>query len=298
MDALQMRPPQDPQIIEDAKKQDWYVDFDDVNPEAREILETYSGVAQGDVVQHVKDIVSSPSPRKPSLPVQATNHPFQSENFVYPCIGMVKFLDIEISKTPCYPEILRRLSSGEHYLEVGCCFGQELRRLLLDGAPATNLHATDLDLSFAALGHLLFRDAHRLPPSTFVAADILDPAADELERQLQGKSSIVSASLFFHLFDHAQGVAIGKRLVGLLDKSRKGLVVGGQVGGEEYERKSWLGMDLYVHGAESFRAMWREIGEATGTTWEVEMREERLVPTSVLESGKRYYMMRFVARQL
>lgn len=52
-----MRPAQDPQVVRQAKEQDWYIEFDDINPVARDILEKYSGIAPADVVSHVKDIV-------------------------------------------------------------------------------------------------------------------------------------------------------------------------------------------------------------------------------------------------
>ncbi|KAJ3475051.1 hypothetical protein NLG97_g9594 [Lecanicillium saksenae] len=121
-----MRPPQDAEVIRQAKKQGWYIDFDDINPQAREILERYSGIAPADVVPHVKDI------RERAIQI-----------FVYPCIGMVKFLDIEIAKLPCYDEIKQRLTAGgEKYLEVGCCFGQELRKLVVDGVSASSCSAT------------------------------------------------------------------------------------------------------------------------------------------------------------
>ncbi|OAA74900.1 hypothetical protein LEL_06888 [Akanthomyces lecanii RCEF 1005] len=277
-----MRPAQDPEVVRKAKEQDWYIDFDDVNPQAREILERYSGIPPGDVVEHVKDI------RERAISI-----------FAYPCIGMVKFLDIEVSKTPCYSEILQRLtSSGATYLEVGCCFGQELRQLILDGAPPSSLHGTDLDLDFASLGYALFRDRDRLPPSSFIAADILDP--ESALSQLVGKVDIIGASLFFHLFDYEQGVAIGKRLVGLLAPGgAKGLMTGGQVGGKEgFEKKSWLGQDLYVYSEDSWRRLWDEVGEATGTRWEVTVREDKIVPTSVLASNGHYFVMRWVVRQL
>ncbi|KAJ2955774.1 hypothetical protein NQ176_g11374 [Zarea fungicola] len=86
-------PIQDPETIRKAKEQDWWLTFDDVNPHARDILEKYSGIAPADVVQHVRDI------RDRAI-----------EIFVYPCIGTLKFLDIEIDRTPCYDEIKQRIA--------------------------------------------------------------------------------------------------------------------------------------------------------------------------------------------
>lgn len=55
-----MRPPQDPATIAKAKEQDWYIEFDDINAKARNVLEKYSGIAPADVVPRVKEIVSLP----------------------------------------------------------------------------------------------------------------------------------------------------------------------------------------------------------------------------------------------
>jgi hypothetical protein len=50
--------------------------------------------------------------------------------FPYPCIGMYRFLDLSILSTDVYPEVLRRLKGGEKLLDLGCCFGQEIRQLV------------------------------------------------------------------------------------------------------------------------------------------------------------------------
>jgi hypothetical protein len=39
-----------------------------------------------------------------------------------------------ISLSPDYPAVLQRLKSGnENFLDLGCCFGQELRKVAADG---------------------------------------------------------------------------------------------------------------------------------------------------------------------
>lgn len=170
---------------------------------------------------------------------------------------------------------------------------------MLDGAPASSLRGTDLDLDFATLGHALFRDRDRLPASAFVAADMLDPGPSALD-QLVGTVGIVGASLFFHLFDYEQGVAIAKRLVGLLAPGEKGLMTGGQIGGRRqfFEKKHWVGQDVYIYSVDSWRKLWDEVGEATGTRWEVTVREKKISPVSELMTDDLYYVMRWVVRQL
>lgn len=43
---------------------------------------------------------------------------------------MFRFLDFNMSSESYYPEILSRLKNGEQLLDLGCCFGQELRQLV------------------------------------------------------------------------------------------------------------------------------------------------------------------------
>jgi len=48
----------------------------------------------------------------------------------YPCIGAYRFLDLSIISSPQYDEILSRVKNGEKFLDLGCCFGQEIRQLV------------------------------------------------------------------------------------------------------------------------------------------------------------------------
>lgn len=207
---------------------------------------------------------------------------------------MLKFLDIELILTGCYDEIKSRLTAGEKYLEVGCCFGQELRQLAIDGVPSENLYATDLDLDFATLGYELFRDEGRLK-ATFIAADILTPGP-ELDA-VRGRISLLNAGYFFHLFTWEQQVAIGTRLVGLLAPERKALITGAHVGAVEYEEALWLGKLLSMHSPASWARLWAEIGAATGTEWAVSTSKDP-APATIYGLAERCYVMRFTVRQV
>ena len=44
---------------------------------------------------------------------------------------MFRFLDLSISTTAVYPEVLERTKAGEKLLDLGCCFGQEIRQLVI-----------------------------------------------------------------------------------------------------------------------------------------------------------------------
>jgi len=43
---------------------------------------------------------------------------------------MYHFLDLSIMTTPHYKQIIDRVKGGEKFLDLGCCFGQEVRQLV------------------------------------------------------------------------------------------------------------------------------------------------------------------------
>jgi len=44
---------------------------------------------------------------------------------------MYRFLDLSILQSKVYPEVVKRLKGGEKLLDLGCCFGQEIRQLVI-----------------------------------------------------------------------------------------------------------------------------------------------------------------------
>jgi SAM-dependent methyltransferase len=177
-----------------------------------------------------------------------------------------------ISLSPSYPTILQRLNTGnENFLDLGCCFGQEIRRLVYDGAPSSHLYGVDLRPEFFALGYKLFRDSSTLQ-STFIAADVFDPSSPL--KDLEGRIDILYAGSFLHLFDYEQQVKVCKRIIETLRARKGSVVLGRQVGsviaGEKVHRTNEA-QSMFRHNEESFRKMWVEVGEATGSKWRVEV---------------------------
>jgi SAM-dependent methyltransferase len=96
-----------------------------------------------------------------------------------------------------YPEVLGRLQSGDRFLDLGCCFGQEIRQLVLDGAPSDNTYGSDMFAEYFSVRYDLFNDKERLK-TTFVAGDIFDDSSPL--RELAGTVDIIYTGAFFHLF--------------------------------------------------------------------------------------------------
>lgn len=75
---------------------------------------------------------------------------------------MYQFLDLSLMTTDVYQEVLERVKHGENFLDLGCCFGQEIRQLVFDGAPSANTYGSDLWSDFLSIGYELFKDKDRL----------------------------------------------------------------------------------------------------------------------------------------
>ncbi|PBK92850.1 hypothetical protein ARMGADRAFT_1102171 [Armillaria gallica] len=107
---------------------------------------------------------------------------------------------------------------GAIYADIGCCFGNDVRKAVADGYPVQQAIATDLYQEFWDLGHKLFKSTPESFPTRFIAADTFElkdlakqplASAPELSKvqsfaELSGSVSAIHASSFFHLFNEQQ----------------------------------------------------------------------------------------------
>jgi len=231
----------------------WYdAEPSEISQSARKLLESYSKIPSEKVTQHVIDV------RERAWEVCP-----------YPCIGQFRFIDMSMEQMPDYQEIVDRVKKGDTLLDMACCFGQEIRKLVSDGAPSENLYGCDLQKDFIDLGYDLFLDKSTLK-SQFVVADIFNEQSD-LHR-LRGKMDMVYAGSFFHLFGWAQQVQASKEVVKLLKSKKGSMIVGRQIGSvkpDEREHKTNPHGVMYQHNVESFQEQWKEIGEEMGVKFTV-----------------------------
>ncbi|KAL8671555.1 MAG: hypothetical protein Q9168_003940 [Polycauliona sp. 1 TL-2023] len=232
-----------------------------LKPQTRALFEQYSNIPPEDVEPHLYDI----------------RHRAWSLH-KYPCIGQWVFLLPRMLQSPWYPAILHRLlqQQSSSILDIGCCFGQDLRFLAAAGVPSDRMRASDIEASFWDLGFDLFRDRESFK-ARFIQANILDKESPLAV--VRGKVDILLANQVFHLFNRERQVAMAKNIVGL--GSRDAWVVGWQVGSSHGRalpidtqtggHSGSAGSDTRLfHNDRTWQELWQEVGEATGTEWAVE----------------------------
>jgi SAM-dependent methyltransferase len=145
--------------------------------------------------------------------------------------------------------------------------GQDIRKLVHDGAPSEHTYASDLKKDFWGFGYAMFLDKPTLQ-TQFMEADIFD--ADSELKKLDGKIDIINAASFFHLFDWDQQVQAAKRVVQILKPVSGSLIVGRQGGKPEAGSFAHIKkLSAFWHNPESWEKMWKQVGEETGTEWQV-----------------------------
>ncbi|KAL4744989.1 hypothetical protein BDW72DRAFT_199075 [Aspergillus terricola var. indicus] len=248
---------------------------------AREIFRDYSGIPEDQITAHVHHVRDQAWDILP-----------------FPCIGLFRFLDFPAYLQPVYPEVLSRIRSGETFLDLGCCFGQDIRKLVHDGVPGENLIGVDTEPRFLELGYQLFKDKDSLK-AHFLTGDVL---AEDFLAEWRGKIDIIFLGSFLHLFSFEQQTAIVKQLTRLL-RGKSSLVFGRHLattGRGGTLKENACGWSLYHHSKETIQQLWET--DASGK-WEV---TSELIPYASeswdngvkWQAGDEVKQQRFVARRV
>ncbi|KAG8162469.1 hypothetical protein KVR01_008234 [Diaporthe batatas] len=249
-----------------------------VVPDAfRDLLVRYSGVPAADVDEHV---------------MQIRNKAWEVHH--YPCLGQFRFLELNLSARPrgdLYARLLVTLKSSPAppstpaFLDVGACLGQDVRKLIHDGAPPGSVAGAELSPTFIRLGYELFRDSPA--DVAMVQADILEPlarAAGEEGKegptasaslaQFRGKLSVVQLGMILHLFTWEQQLTAFENAIALLRDEPGVLIIGqatGNLDGVATQTLTVGGANkgTHKHNVESFERLVKEVEAGTGTRWDV-----------------------------
>lgn len=168
---------------------------------------------------------------------------------------------------PLYPTLLNQLKGNPtaRFLDLGTCLGQDVRKLIYDGASPAQLYGSDVFPEYEAAGYALWRDQDRFP-NHFIPADIF--ATDGALAKTEGTWDVVSIFMFLHVWDLAGQKRACKRILRLLKPQPGSFIIGGQTGSvspREFQlRPPFVApgevKTVYRHSTETFRKMWTEVG--------------------------------------
>ncbi|KAG6807487.1 hypothetical protein H0H92_007295 [Tricholoma furcatifolium] len=199
----------------------------------------------------------------------------------YPCIRFFSFTKLKISRYPAYKAALKLRDERPDavLLDLGCCFGNDLRKAVSDGWPIQNVIGSDIQQGFWDFGHELFKTTPETYPAAFIAGDAFDsnmiapqepctevpstPRPANLEAltsltPLQGHISAIHASSFFHLFGERRQYELAQRVATLLSPFPGSVVFGSHIGRPEKGMAHGAGGEpsLFCHCPESWCDLW------------------------------------------
>ncbi|KAL1867148.1 hypothetical protein VTK73DRAFT_4310 [Phialemonium thermophilum] len=175
----------------------------------------------------------------------------------------------EQSMGDLYPRLLDRLKAGDRFLDVGCCLGQDIRKLVYDGVPGENLVGAELNAGFIDVGYELFGDRDTLR-AQFVVANVLEEDAP-VWKDLHSQFDVVQLGMILHLFSWEEQVKVFEHAIKLLKPGKKGVsIIGQAVGHLLSEAHPANRKNTFRHNAESFKRLIDQVSTKTGTQWKVE----------------------------
>ncbi|KAI3396086.1 hypothetical protein diail_503 [Diaporthe ilicicola] len=253
----------EPQPAATAERSKLWFDETVVVPDAfRAVLVNYSHIPPADVDDHV---------------IQIRNKAWEVHH--YPCLGQFRFLELNLSSRPSgglYARLLSTLRSASSptFLDVGTCLGQDVRKLIHDGAPPAAVAGAELSSTFIQLGYELFRDGPG-GDVVMVQADILEPPVDGAPLgQFRGQLGVVQLGMILHLFTWEEQITAFENAIALLKDQPGVLIIGqatGNLDGVVTQTLSVGGSNKGTckHNVASFKKLVEDVEARTGTRWDV-----------------------------
>lgn len=207
----------------------------------------------------------------------------------FPCIGFYSFLEFSIGKAPHYETILARLKNGATLLDMGCCFGQDIRKLVSDGASGQNLTGTELEPVFVELGYELFQDRETLG-ARFETGDVFAEGCYGLE---YGTFDFVHTGSFFHQFTWQEQVEALRKCLRLLKPKGGSMLIGRQIAAEEpgtIQHAQLRSGEAYNHDVQTWKKLVAEVTGQIGLNVKVEVELDEVKRERV---DRKWKMMKF-----
>ncbi|RPD58406.1 hypothetical protein L227DRAFT_505101 [Lentinus tigrinus ALCF2SS1-6] len=254
----------------------------------------------------------------------------QAEAFVvhpYPCIRRFAFIKMKLSpRIPAYNQLLKlgREREDAILLDIGCCFGNDVRKAVADGFPVHNVVATDIHPEFWDFGHKLFGTTQETFPARFFAGDVLTPAHLDLVppfasppttprpelstlaslNPLRGHVSAIHISAVFHLFSEEVQVQLAHKLGGLLSPEPGSIIFGLQSGRAEKGFRVEAGVpnshgkQMFCHSSESWTELWESVFPPGTIRVDADVRELDRDDLKPVAEGAKFWVLTWCVTRL
>lgn len=186
----------------------------------------------------------------------------------WPLIGEWHFAHLALGTHPLYLEVLKRMKTGnETYLDIGCLFGQDIRRLVADGVPSRQCIGLDGRVDIWRLGFKLFDDELDLKSRFFHQSVDELTSRTSLSAHLNEQVDIINATSIFHQKEWRECEAIAHACVRFWNGKPGNLLVGRHFPQEHNDRQvrqTSPAHGYFVHNLESWKELWTKIGRESG----------------------------------
>ncbi|KZP08680.1 hypothetical protein FIBSPDRAFT_802773 [Athelia psychrophila] len=195
------------------------------------------------------------------------------ELFPYPCIQLFHFVSLKMMRNAVYQKVLEVGKTGETvFLDIGCCMGTDLRKLVYDGYPVSRVLGCDLRPEFITAGYDLYQDKAS-SKIHFFASDVFDIPVNAPERSidiplanvnhlsdLTNKITHLYSGALYHLFDEATQYAIAVRMATLIRRTTGSVIFGRHQGLEpEGMIADAMARVRYGHSPASWKRLWHRV---------------------------------------
>lgn len=189
-----------------------------------------------------------------------------------PCIGLLSFLNLGLSTHPHYATLLALLKDpSTKFLDLGTCVGQDVRKLIHDGIPISQVFGSDLFPAYEDVGNALFKDEENMR-GHFIPANFFDESPENELKKTESTWDAVNICMFLHGFSWDDQLLACRLVLRLLKPAKDSLIIGAQSGtakaGESELKAPFLKegvvRKMWRHNKESFREMWELAGKNEG----------------------------------
>jgi len=176
----------------------------------------------------------------------------------YKCITDWYFLLIRIKYNPHFAEIIKD-AENKLYLDLGCCFGMEMRQLIVDGVKPQNIVGVDIEPKFIEGGFAIFEDKDKLDDRFIIASFLDNSFVDLILKKFGGPVDVIYAGSVIQLLTEKEIVKLVSNVFALL---KDGGTFLGQTAGASHAGifSTPLHGSRFLHSADSLTTLFNETG--------------------------------------